>query len=197
MGLGVVDLLVPALDGPLPPGGDDGHLRREALDGQLKADLIVALAGAAVGNGVRALLLGDLHQPFADDGSGEGGAQQVVLVLGPHHHGGDHHVVYHLVHQILNVQLGSAGLDGLLLQPLQLVPLAHVRGHGDDLGVIVVLLQPGDDNGCIQSSGVGQHNFLDLFLAHSETLQQTKYFLFGNCEYILYHRVFLCNTEFS
>ena len=64
---GVVDLLVAALDVPLPPGGDDGHLRGEALDGQLEADLVVALAGAAVGDGVRALLLGDVHQALADD----------------------------------------------------------------------------------------------------------------------------------
>ena len=42
VGLRVVDLLVAALDVPLPPGGDDGHLRGEALDGQLEADLVVA-----------------------------------------------------------------------------------------------------------------------------------------------------------
>ena len=59
MGLGVVDLLVPALDVPLPPGGDDLHLRGEALDGQLEADLVVAFSGAAVTDGVRPLLLGD------------------------------------------------------------------------------------------------------------------------------------------
>ena len=44
-------------DVPLPPGGDDGHLRGEALDGQLEADLIVALAGAAVGDGNRNTVL--------------------------------------------------------------------------------------------------------------------------------------------
>ena len=35
-------------------GRDDLHLRSEGLDGQLKAHLVVALAGAAVGDGVRA-----------------------------------------------------------------------------------------------------------------------------------------------
>ena len=166
MGLRVVDLLVAALDVPLTPGGDDGHLRGEALDGQLEADLIVALAGAAVGDGVRALLFGDLHQPLADDGPGEGGAQKIVLIFGAHHHGGDHYAVHHLVHQVLDVQLGRAGLDGLRLQTLQLVALAHVGGNGDDLRVIVVLLQPGDDDGCIQAAGIGQHDLLDIFLAH-------------------------------
>ena len=48
VGLGVVDLLVPALDVPLPPGGDDLHAGSKPLDGQLEPDLVVALAGAAV-----------------------------------------------------------------------------------------------------------------------------------------------------
>ena len=164
VGLGVVDLLVPALDVPLPPGGDDGHLRGEALDGQLKADLIVALAGAAVGDGVGLLGLGDLHQLFADDGAGEGGAQQVLLVAGAHLQRGDDDVVHHLVGEVRDVQLAGAGLDGLLLQALQLVPLAHVGGHGDDLRVVVILFQPGDDDGCIQAAGISQHNFFDIIL---------------------------------
>ena len=163
MGLGVVDLLVTALDLPLPPGGDDGHLRGKALDGQLEADLIVALAGTAVGDGVGVLFEGDLHQALADDGPGEGGAQQVVLILGTHHHGGDDHIVHHLVHQVLDVQLGRAGLDGLLVEALQLVALPHVGGYGDDLGVVVVLLQPGDDDGCVQPAGVGEDDLLDVF----------------------------------
>ena len=88
VGLGVVDLLVPALDVPLPPGGNDLYFGGKALDGQFEADLIVTLSGAAVADGVGTLLLGDLHQPLGDDGPGKGGAQQIVLVLGPHHHGG-------------------------------------------------------------------------------------------------------------
>ena len=47
MGLGVVDLLVTALDAPLTPRGDDGHIGGQRFQGQLKADLVVALAGAA------------------------------------------------------------------------------------------------------------------------------------------------------
>ena len=46
------------------------------------------------------------------------------------------------------------GQEPLAPQPrgpgLQLVALAHVGGYGDDLGVVVVLLQPGADDGCVQ-----------------------------------------------
>ena len=43
----VVDLLVTALDVPLTPGSDDGHIGAEGLQGQLETHLVVALAGAA------------------------------------------------------------------------------------------------------------------------------------------------------
>ena len=164
VGLGVVDLLVPALDVPLPPGGDDLHLGSKTLDGQLEPDLVIALAGTAVADGVGPLGLGDLHQALGDDGPGKGGAQQVILVLGAHHHGGDDDVVHHLIRQIFHIQLGSAGLDGLFLQTIQLGALAHVAGDGDDLGIVVVLLQPGDDDGSIQTAGISEYDFFDLFL---------------------------------
>ena len=38
------------------------------------------------------------------------------------------------------------------LQALQLVVLAYVPRYRDDLGVIVVLFQPGYDNRCVQSA---------------------------------------------
>ena len=54
VGLGVIDLFLSGLDVPLTPGGDDGHVGCETLDGQFETDLVVALAGGAVGNGIRA-----------------------------------------------------------------------------------------------------------------------------------------------
>ncbi len=167
MGLGVVDFLVPGLNVPLPPGGDDLHVRSKPLDGQLKADLVVSLAGGAVGDGVGPLGQGDLGQLLADDRPGKGGAQKVGFVLGPHFQGGDDDVLHHLVHQVRHNQLAGAGGQGLFFQTLQLIVLAHVAGHGDDLGVIIVFLQPGDNDGCIQAAGIGQDDFLDAVLFHS------------------------------
>ena len=92
-------------------------LRRQRLDGQLKANLVVALAGAAVADGRRALLVGDLNQPLGDDGARKGSAQQVLAFV--HRaglHGGEDEVLDKFLAQIFNIELGSAGLDGLFLE---------------------------------------------------------------------------------
>ena len=114
-------------------------------------------------------LQGDLGQLPADDGPGEGGAQQIALVAGAHLQGGDDHLVHHLVDQVRDDELTGPGLQGLFLQPIQLVGLAHVAGNGDDLGVVVILLQPGDDDGRIQAAGVGENDLLDSFFIHDGT----------------------------
>ena len=74
MRLGVSDLLLPGFEIPNPPGGDDFHVRGKGLDGQLKPHLVIPLAGAPVADGVRPLGQGDFHNPFGDNGAGEGGA---------------------------------------------------------------------------------------------------------------------------
>ena len=48
------------VDLPFAPRRDDGKLGRERFAGQLEAHLVVALAGAAVGERVGADFLGDL-----------------------------------------------------------------------------------------------------------------------------------------
>ena len=92
-----------------------------------------------------------------------GGAGQLCVQRG---HGGNDHVIHHLIHQIGNVELGCAGLDGLLLQPIQLVILADVAGYSDNLGIVVVLFQPGNNNRSVQAAGVGQYNLFDVLLVH-------------------------------
>ena len=164
VGLGVVDLLVTALDAPLTPRGDDGHIGGQRFQGQLKADLVVALAGAAVADGVGVLLLGDLSQRGSDTGTRVGGAQQVVLILGVGLQAGPDVVFDVVLLQVEDVQLGRAGLDGLLLQAVQLGALADVAGDCDDLAVVVVFLQPGNDDGGVQTAGVRQNYLFDVFL---------------------------------
>ena len=75
MGFRIGDLILPALHLPGPPGGDDLHIGGQGLDGELEPHLVVALAGAAMGNGVCALGEGDLRNPLGDHRPGNGGTQ--------------------------------------------------------------------------------------------------------------------------
>src|SRR5260370_19318224 len=63
-----------------------------------------------------------------------------------------------LLAQILDDHLACARGVGLLDHCLNVVGLAHIADHRDD-AVIVVLLEPWNDDGGIESSGVGEHNF--------------------------------------
>ena len=166
MSLGVVDLLVTALDIPLTPRSNDGHIGAQGLEGQLKTHLIIALAGAAVADGVCAFLDGDIRQSLGDAGTCKAGAQQVVLVLCAELQGGEDVVLHEVLLQVQHVQFGSAGSLGLFFQTIQLRALTHVTGDSDDLAVVVVFLQPGNDDGGVQTAGVSQHDFFDVFLFH-------------------------------
>ena len=159
--LGVVDLLVTALDVPLTPGSDDGHIGAESFQRQLETHLVVALAGAAVADGVCAFLDGDVGQSLCDAGTCEAGTQQVVLILCAELQGGEDVVLDEVLLQVEDVQLGSAGSLGLLF-------LTHVAGDSDDFAVVVILFQPGNDDGGIQTARVSQNNFLNIFLFHDD-----------------------------
>ena len=40
--------------------------------------------------------------------------------------------------------------------------LPHIAAHGNDFAVIIVLFQPRDDNGSIQTAGICQHDLFDF-----------------------------------
>ena len=186
MSLGVFYLLLTGFDVPDTPGSDYLHIGCESLYCKLETHLIVALAGAAVADGIRAFLDGDIGQSLCNAGACKAGAQQVVLVLCTELQGGEDVVLHKILLQIQNVQLGSAGSLGLFLQAVQLGALAHVTGNGDDFAVVVVFLQPGNDDGGIQTTGVGQNDFFDVFLFHGK-----RSFAF------MLHFCFLCRTSLS
>jgi len=166
--LGVIDLLVTALDIPLTPRSNDGHIGAQGLEGQLKTHLIVALTGAAVADGICTFLDGDIRQSLCDARTCKAGAQQIVLVLCAELQGGEDVVLHKVLLQVQHVQLGSAGSLGLFFQTIQLRALTHVTGDSDDLAVVVVFLQPGNDDGGIQTAGVCQNDFFDVFLFHDD-----------------------------
>ncbi len=149
---GIVERVLAAADVPLAPGGDDVQAWVEGHDGQLEADLVVALAGGAMGHGVGAFHLGDLDHALGDQRAGKRGAQQVfALVDGPGLHGGEDEVGQELGAQVFHVTLGGAGGDGLLLQAGQLVFLAQIGAETDDLAAVVVL-EPRHDHAGVQAA---------------------------------------------
>jgi len=121
-----------------------------------------------VADGVCAFLDGDVGQSLCDAGTCEAGAQQVVLILCAELQGGEDVVLDEVLLQVEDVQLGSAGSLGLLFQTVQLSTLTHVAGDSDDFAVVVVLFQPGNDDGGIQTARVSQNNFLNIFLFHDD-----------------------------
>ena len=77
----VVDRLVAGQAHPHAHRRHDLEAGVERVDGDVEADLVVALAGAAVGDRVRALLLGDLDQELREQRPGEGGGQRVGALV--------------------------------------------------------------------------------------------------------------------
>jgi hypothetical protein len=82
---GIVEQILPALEALAelgqPPWCNDLDGRLERVEGQLEADLVVALAGAAVRHKVAVLLLGDANLGASDDGAGERGAEEVAAFV--------------------------------------------------------------------------------------------------------------------
>ena len=79
--LGVVEAVFARLQVPLAPGHDDLQLRRQRLVGVLEAHLIVALAGAAVGDSCRSFAQCNFDLILRDDRAGERGPQQILVLV--------------------------------------------------------------------------------------------------------------------
>ena len=177
MSLGIVDLFIAALDVPLAPRGDDLQVGCKVHDGQLKAHLIVAFAGAAVADRIRTLGAGNLHHAFCQNGAGKAGAQQITLVICPGLHGGNDVILHKFIGQVFDVQLGCAACLGALFQAFQLTLLPHIAAHGNDFAVVIVLFQPRDDNRCVQTAGICQHDLFDL--RHRNCLRSNQLIYFS------------------
>ena len=65
---------------------------------------------------------------------------------------------------------------GTLFQAFQLTLLPHIAAHGNDFAVVIVLFQLRDDNGSIQTAGVGQHDLFDL--RHRNCLPSQNYLIY-------------------
>ena len=182
---------------PLTPRGDDGHIGGQRFHGQLKADLVVALAGAAVADGVGASPSWRSPASACGDTGTRGRCPAGISssYYGVGFQAGPDVVSTNSSSGRGRRQLGRAGLDGLLLRAVQLGALADVAGDCDDLAVVVVFLQPGNDDGGVQTAGVRQNYLLMSFLSffHDELpslflYQDARGMLLAVClEYLFIH----------
>src|SRR6267154_2208574 len=63
-----------------------------------------------------------------------------------------------LLAEIFHDHLARAGGVSLLYNGLDVIPLPYIAHHGDDT-VRVIFLEPGNNDGGIEPSGVSEHNF--------------------------------------
>ena len=135
-------------------------LRVEGMDGDVEADLVVALAGAAMGHRVGALAVGDLDEQLGDERPGQGGGQRVdALVEGVGLQVGPDELAHEALPPVDDVGAAGAGLQGSCRDVLAHRAAADVHGQGDDLDA-VLLLEPGDGDRCIQAARIGEHDLL-------------------------------------
>ena len=106
MRLRIVDFFITGLNIPDSPRCNNLHIRAECLNGQLEANLIVALAGAAVADRICALFHGNLSNSLCDNRSCKGCAEQILaLIDSARLDGREHIIVDKFIGEILNIEL--------------------------------------------------------------------------------------------
>ncbi len=159
----VLDGVLARHDVPLAPRRNDGELRRQRLVGELEADLIVALAGAAVGEPIAPGGQRHFHLLLRQQRTRDGGAQQVFVLVDAA--GADHLpeiVLDELLAHVGDVDFARAGLARLLFETAQLIAaLPDIAADRDHLAA-VILFEPGNDDGCIEAARIGERHFLRL-----------------------------------
>ena len=144
---------------PLAPRREHLDAGLERVIAELEADLVVALAGRAVGHRVGAGLARDLDLALGDQRPRDRRAEQVLAFIdrvGAKH--GKNEIAHEFLTQIVDVDLLHAGRLRLRPRRLQLLALADVGGEGDDLAAIHILQPVQDDRG-VEAAGIGEDDF--------------------------------------
>ena len=158
----VGDLLV-AAHLPRAHRRDHLELRRERRDRALDPHLVVALAGAAVGDRVAARLARVLDRELGDQRAPERGEERIaVAVVGVGLDRRQHVLLRELVARVDDVRLDRAEPQRLALDDLVvLARLAEVDGQRDDLGLVLVL-DPLEHHARVEAARVEQQHAPDL-----------------------------------
>ncbi len=161
---------------PFAPRCDHGHVGLERVVGQLEADLIVALAGRAMGHRVGADLLGDFDLLLGDQRPRDRRAEQILPLVdrvGAKHR--KHVVAHELLAQVLDEDVFrlDAEQHGLGARGLELLALPEVGRERHDL-CAVSLLQPFQDDRGVEPARIGEHDFFHVGFSHREVRQRSK-----------------------
>ena len=160
-GLAVVDHLAAARESFAeighPPRDDDLDVRVERLGGKLEATLIVAFASRAVGEDSGADFTGYLQALAGDQRPSDGGAQQVrAFVLGLPLQRGKGKVAAQFLAHVDDPRADGSRVPRLLQDRFPvLAGLSEI--DIDRMDLVTLLLQPSQNDGCIESPRVGQY----------------------------------------
>ena len=159
--LGVLHLLLAGLELPLAHRRQHLEIGVERGDADLEADLVVALAGAAVRD-VLGLVAVRLDDEVLDDDRARHRREQRVLVLVQRvgAQGLGEELLDVLLADVLDDGLHRTDVQRLLTHELQVLTLlADVDRERDDIDV-VMLLEPLDGDRGVQSAGVCEYNLV-------------------------------------
>ena len=137
--------------------GEHLQVRAEGADADLEAHLVVALAGAAVGDHRGAVVLRGGDEVLDDQRPGQRGDQRVAVhVEGVGLQRREAELVGVLVAHVGDDRLDRAAVERALADDVHvLAALADVAGDGDHLGA-GLLGDPADGHGGVQATRVGQ-----------------------------------------
>ncbi len=157
--LGVLDGRLAARQCPprVAPRREDRQVRRQRHVGQLEPDLVVALAGGAVGDGVGAVRPRHLDLVLGDERPRDARAQQVLALV--HRPGLEHRpevIGDELLAQVLDEDLAGAAPAGLLDDAVEFAGALPQVGHERHDLAAVRLPQPRQDDRGIQAARVRQ-----------------------------------------
>ena len=172
MSLCIINLLITALDVPFSPWSNDSHFRCKSLNSKLESYLVVALTCTAVANCISTLFKCNLSDAFCNYRTSKGSTEHIsIFVYSSCLNCRINVVLDEFFLKICNNELGSTSLDSLLLKSVKLCALSYVTRNSDNFAVVVVFLEPRNNDGCVKSARICEDYLFDiLFVSHCNYL---------------------------
>ena len=148
--LSIVEEILPALEAVAefgqPPWRNDLDGRLECVESQLEADLVVALACAAVRDELAAGLFSSLDHAAGNDRTSERGAEQVdILVDGVGLDGREDELLDKFAPEIGKDEVLGTAFERLGASSLEVLLLTNIGHEGDD--IVALIDKPCKDGG--------------------------------------------------